>query len=613
MSHHTDHLRTAGKITVYTTFLGIIVFAFIFVFNIGEQSIKHADAQDTATTSVTVLNTPPLWTSDAHEAIESSSNNPTNAGDTVSWSAVGTDSNGENYWLLVCSTNATPTPNSNAAPTCSSGIKWAVSSVTTSGQTATAATTTLASWSEVNTWFAWICDGNAGTPRCNNTYKQGTNATNSSPFEVNHRPSFTALSDNSPANPGQVVTFTSTSADTDVSGTADRVKLFVCSTASFNTTTNTCDATTLASTTVFAASNATSTYTIVIPTQDQNYGAFGYVIDSHGFEASGGSQGADSVLSVNNVAPTVAGATVSLVQASGTDMYLTQEASTTQGFTLSFIASDNNSCDAAGGGAADEVTGYNLSIYRSGIGPSSCFATSTLNANNCYPSGAAPTAWNLSCTASTTSCTGATDTTIVYNCTFPLWYVADPTDGLNGSSTIYFAQDWRAQVKTTDDDGLSGPYGQSTTGVEVKSFLAFALNTLSIAYGSLEPGQNNPFLSATSTVLATGNVGVDKNVEGESMCNGFSQASPCAPSATSTIPESEQHFGISQLAYGSGTSLSSTTPQLVNINVPKSTATSTQATANAYWGIRVPGSITYAGSYTGLNTFYVVLSDPSQW
>ncbi|HEX4798921.1 MAG TPA: hypothetical protein VFV22_00080, partial [Candidatus Paceibacterota bacterium] len=87
MSHHTDHLRTAGKITVYTTFLGIIVFAFIFVFNIGEQSIKHADAQDTATTSVTVLNTPPLWTSDAREVTESSSNNPTNAGDTVSWNA----------------------------------------------------------------------------------------------------------------------------------------------------------------------------------------------------------------------------------------------------------------------------------------------------------------------------------------------------------------------------------------------------------------------------------------------------------------------------------------------------------------------------------------------
>src|SRR5690606_25252609 len=102
-----------------------------------------------------------------------------------------------------------------------------------------------------------------------------------------------------------------------------------------------------------------------------------------------------------------------------------------------------------------------------------------------------------------------------------------------------FAEDWRAKVSAIDDDSAIGPYTQSSTGVEVRSFLAFALNTLNIAYGSLEPGQQNQFLSATTTVLATGNVGVDKNVEGESMCEGFMVASPCAPSATSTIPESE--------------------------------------------------------------------------
>jgi hypothetical protein len=389
--------------------------------------------------------------------------------------------------------------------------------------------------------------------------------------------------------------------------------LIVCATAGFNTATDTCTGTELGSTTVAVSANATTSYTIVIPTQDQNYGAFGYVIDSHGFEASGGSQGTDSVLSVSNVAPNVTAATISLVQASGTDMYITTEASTTQGFTLSFVASDNNSCDAAGGGAGDEIIDYELSIYRSGIGPSTCNATSTFNANNCYPSGVDSTVWNLACTASTTTCTGSTDVDMTYNCTFPLWYVADPTDGVDSDDTVYFAEDWRAQVRTVDDDIATGTYSQSSTGVEVKSFLAFALNTLSIAYGSLEPGQETPILNSTTTVLATGNVGVDKNVEGDSMCEGYLPASPCALSATSTIPESEQRFSTTQDTYSAGTSLSSTTPQLVDINVLKSTSTSTQASANAYWGIRVPGTITYAGNYTGQNTFYAVLSNPAQW
>ena len=613
MSYNTDQLHTAGKITVYTSFIGIIVFIFVFIFNIGESTIHHVDAQSNATTSVTVLNTPPVWTASSTEVIESSQTNPTNAGDVVSWTAVGTDSNAERYYLLICNTNATPTPNSNSAPTCTSGVQWAVSASTTSGSSATAATTTLSGWSESNPWFAWICDGNSGSPRCNNTYSQGTNATNSSPFEVNHRPSFTVFTDNSPANPGQVVTFNSTSSDSDVSGTADTVKLIVCASAGFNTVTDTCTGTLLASSTVLVSANASSTYTIVIPTQDQNYSAFGYVIDNHGFEASGGAQGTDSTLTVSNVAPTVGAATISLVQATTTDMVLTVESAQTTGFTLSFTTSDNNSCDAPGGASGDEITNYALSIYRSGVGSTTCStASGAYNANNCYPSGLATTTWNLSCTPSVASCTGSSDTDMTWSCTFPLWYIADPTDGI-ASTTQYSTQDWRAQVQAIDNNAASGPLSEGSSGVEVTSFLAFALNTLSIAYGALEPGQTNATLSATTTIAATGNVGLDKDVQGSSMCTTYTNASPCAPSATSTIPESEQHFGTSQIAYGSGAPLSSTTAQFVDINVPKSTATSTQATSNAFWGIGVPGTITFAGSYTGQNTFTAIVSNSSQW
>ena len=136
MSYNTDHLRTAGKITVYTTFLGLATFAVVFIFNLGDTRINQADAQQNATTTVTVLNTPPLWTASTTEAVESSTTSPTNAGDQVTWTAVATDSNGEDYYLLICDTSAAPTPNSSAAPNCSSGVQWAVSTATISGTVA---------------------------------------------------------------------------------------------------------------------------------------------------------------------------------------------------------------------------------------------------------------------------------------------------------------------------------------------------------------------------------------------------------------------------------------------------------------------------------------------
>jgi hypothetical protein len=82
MSYNTDHLRTAGKITVYTTLVGVATFAVIFISNLGGGQIAHVDAQSSATTSVRVVNTPPRWTATTTEFIESSATNPTNAGDT---------------------------------------------------------------------------------------------------------------------------------------------------------------------------------------------------------------------------------------------------------------------------------------------------------------------------------------------------------------------------------------------------------------------------------------------------------------------------------------------------------------------------------------------------
>jgi hypothetical protein len=620
MQELPKYLHTAGKITVLTSLIGVVVFAVIFLLNIGAQELQQVEAQGMATTTITVLNTPPQWTIDAEEEAESSTSTPTNSGGEVSWVATAADSNSAPYFLLICDTANTPSPNAaidtanlgTAPPTCSatSTVQWAVSLAASSSDQARAATTTLESFSESNNWYAWVCDDDPVSPRCNAVAKQG-NATTASPFNVNHRPTFTTYSDDSPTVPGAVVTFAASSTDADVTGAADTIQLHVCSTASFSATSSTCNATTLATST-FDATDQVGTYTILIPTRDTNYGAFGYIVDNHGHLATGGQQGADSVLTVGNAAPFVLGGDVTLNN--GLDMTLTIAASETPGFDLQFAASDNNSCLNASAGS--EITGYELSVYRTTVGTSTCYTSGDYDANNCYTSTVATSTWNLACTASSTSCTGATDLDQIYDCTFPLWYIADPTDG-GATNTVHFATDWSAAVAPVDDNNATGTLASGSIGVEVQSFLALTLDTLAIPFGSLEPGALTDPLVASTTIRAMGNVGMDELLSGEAMCGTYSGAATCANSATSTIPENNQVYATSSVTYGSATSsgyiLSSSTPGELEINVEKSTSTATQAFGVTYWGIFVPSSITLAGAYTGENTFIGKTSEPGEW
>ena len=616
MSSLPKTLHTAGKITVLTSLIGVVTFVVMFLLNVGADELRQVQAQGIATTTITVLNTPPAWTIDAEEVIGSSTTTPTNSGVVVSWKATGTDSNGAPYFLLICDSAVPPTPNAaagpgslgTAAPDCSATTtQWAVASGT-SGSVVTTSTTTTEAMAELNDWYAWICDDDPVNPRCNATYKQGTGTT-SSPFNVNHRPTFTAFSDDSPKLPGEAVVFSSTASDADVTGTADTVKLFVCSTNSFNLSTSACTATTLATST-FVASNPTGSYTITIPTRDTDYAAYGFIIDIHGHGATGGSQGTDSVITVSNATPYVNTGDITLNN--GNDMSLTVPAGETTGFTLQFAASDNNSCQTAT--SSDEIVDNEISIFRTNNSTTTCDAIGEHDPNDCYTSTVATSTWNLFCTASSTSCTGPTDTNMIFDCTFPLWYIADPTDA---STTPFYGTNWVAAVAARDDDGALGVLTAGSIVKDVASLLAVELDTAAIPYGALEPGERTDPLAATTTMRATGNVGIDQLLTGEAMCITYTSAITCPNSATSTIRESYQVFATSTVTYGTATSagstLSSTTQKELEINVLKSTSTSTQTSGVTYWGIEVPVSITLAGSYTGENTFYGKVAEAVDW
>jgi len=599
-----NYIQTAGKITVATAISGILIFAFIFLFNAGKTELMRVEAQ-TATTTLQVLNTPPDWTASTTELVESSVSNPTNSGSVVTWTAIGTDPNGTDYHLLICSTAAAPSSTNGGAPRCNGGIQWGVSTATVSGQRAYVSTTTVEGstfLSGANVWYGWICDIANPDARCNSASTQGLNATNSSPFVVNYRPTFTAFSNTSPADPGSAVTFHSTSSDPD----GNNITLVVCSTATFSTTTNNCGANTIATTSGAMTNNAFAIYNLPQVIRDQNYNAFGYLIDEFNHTAIGATQGSNSQITVNNVAPTVASSSISIN--GGAPIVIVTPAGETNGITLSFTTSDANSCRTFDDNF--EMTNFVASLYRAPtLNATTCSGSNAghYDPNNCYTSAVATTTWNISCTASTTSCASAassTDPTMDWNCTFPVWYVTDPTD-----AGPFVADNWRAAIAGVDNNNATGTQTESASGVNVNSnnAMRIPLNT-QIPYGSLEPGQNSGTLSASTTIEAVGNTGLDQNFYAESMCDSFTVMTECVSSATSTIPEDQQRVGTSTVAYSSGFQLSSTTPLLVDINIPKSTSTTTPASLPAYWGIAVPMSITKAGAYTGLNTFQAVTS-----
>jgi len=613
----SHYIQTAGKITVAAAVSGVLAFAFVFLFNAGKTEILRVEAQGSATTTITVLNTPPIWVEFAREEFESSTSSPTNSGTAISWVALADNSGDAPYFLIVCSGSATPTPNAainlsslgTAPPVCTSGVQWGVSTATAASTQARVSTTTteVAPFSgEVLDWYGWVCDDDPTNPRCNNVSSQGINATNSSPFHVNFRPTFTAVDSNSPANPGGVITFFSTSTDGNIVRGPDNIFLYVCNANDFNPTTLDCPSGVLASTSGSVTADASASFTLPSVIQDDSYDAYVFIVDQYRHQAIGGVHASNEGFTVNNVAPTLDISSVSIN--GGLDITLTEGVEQT-GYTLTFTTVDANSC--VNYNNEPEMVGYQVSLLRTGVGTSTCNGTAgAYNPNNCYPSGVATTTWNLSCTASSTSCGG--DNTNPYqpwSCTFPLWFLTDPTD----EDSPFNGQFWAASIAGVDDNNATGSTLIGTNVVRVMSLPALDLLTAQIPYGALEPGDDSGTLNATTTVVSVGNTGINQNLEGESMCPGFAVGSPCGSNASSTIPENRQEFATSSLSYGSGIDLSSTTPQLLESRIRKSTTTSALSSGITYWGIAVPAEITVSGAYTGLNTFYAVLSATSTW
>ncbi len=328
------------------------------------------------------------------------------------------------------------------------------------------------------------------------------------------------------------------------------------------------------------ASNPSCAYSIPSVTPDTAYNAYGYIVDSHNFGATSGTQGSNGAYTVNNVAPVVSAVTLN----GGVAIDLT-EGSTT-GVVLGATITDNNSC---AGGELATIYGY---TYRSDVAYAGCDVSGEANSNYCYP--------EITCTVTGGTCTGTTDASANYTCTANLQYYADPTDIL----TEFPGANWLSTVKVIDNNSATDDT-EVASGVEMNSLTALDVTT-SINYGSLDIGQRNDPLDKITTVTPTGNVGIDTELSGPAnMCTDF-------PTCTgNTIAVSYVKYALAtSTAYASGASLT-TTPTEVELNAAK-VRTGSPATKNVWWGIEIPLGTT-PGSYTGSSTVNAYKGEIVNW
>lgn len=523
---------------------------------------------DTADTSVTVGNVAPEFTVITTD--NSDATNPTNAGDTVTFAATATDANGDQWKLLVCKTEGV------SGTDCDGGAtdRWCVSaSAVDSGSQNTCTYNTTDSDPESNNWYSYACDASA----CSAV--ENTN----SPFKVNHRPSFTVFQDDSPLDPAGTITWTTTASDSDTDGTPDTVSLYVCKENDFTGTA--CGAGGTWCSVTGQASNPSCTATA--PRPDGTYTAYGFVIDNHNFAASGGSQGTDSSVAVNNVAPTISAATVSLLDTDETgDLTLTVEQGETTGFKVTFTVTDNNSCQNISGG--NEIASALTHVRMSEITQAQCDDDAEDNNNNCYANAQNGTGGSCSQTG---TCGGTDDTDIEWTCIFPLQYHADPTT----TGAPKAAYNWVAAVQATDDDSAASSLVDGTGTNEMGKFMSYDLNTTSIAYGTVAP--NNASSGQTTTIEATGNVGLDANLSGTNMCDDYPTCSG------DTIAVGQQKYHLTTLDFNwdtEGTALTTTATE-AEVDCAKTTVTNNPATDDFYWKIKIPLDQP-AKTYTGQDT-----------
>lgn len=262
---------------------------------------------------------------------------------------------------------------------------------------------------------------------------------------------------------------------------------------------------------------------------------------------------------VGNATPSVAA-----VEVNGSTAIVLTENTTTAVYATSTVT-DSNGCS--------EITNVVADFYRSGVTASGCDTNGEDNNNSCYA--------RVACTEVSGTCSGGSDTSADYVCSFSLQYYADPTD-----SGTYSAQTWEASVYAGDGTATSTA---GTDTEEVNTLLSLNV-TSSIDYGTLSANTDTGATNETTTVTNTGNVDQDPELSGTNMTSGGN-----------TIAVGQQEYSATSFTYGAGTDLS-TSPTGFDLSLSQPTSGTAPVADDVLWGIGIPSGQA-SGTYTGTNTF----------
>jgi len=547
-----------------------------------------------------VVNDPPAFDSgyEPWENPESNDTTPTDMDADVTFKATATDPESDGWYLAVCKAEGISPGSAGVAPTCDSGT-WVVSGSSSTSGTEIIETYTITSGETLESyaWYAYACDNNSDSA-CTTAYSNsGRTGTGGTPFSVNHRPTFTAVSDDSGKDPGGTVRVTAdTYNDTDTGGSQDTVSMYVCTTAAFTGGGSpACDVSQWCNVTGVTPT-ATLACDLTVPnpaahgTDVQNY--WPYIVDNHGFTATSGKQGSAEAYDVNDVAPTIsAGPSLN----GGSAISLIGAEKSTKDIDVTVTITDDNGCDDI------DATNTFADVYQYDLVASwdSCNENVEDDDNKCY----ARTICSYD--SGTDACGAMPDITGGYKCTVSFQYYANPTD----ANTPWNDDQWRATLVPGDGQGPNSAGKGDATDVELESFLALdlAAGYTSIAYeanagGDMDPGTNNDPLLEKTRVEATGNCALDVNLYGVVM------------QGTGTdIPIGNQRYasGSSAPTWAEGTVLVASTGEELELNVPK-TITETPEWERIWWGIDIPVGQT-AGGYSGTNTITAIKAEVADW
>lgn len=561
--------------------LGLAFFVISLVF----RFVSSVSADD-ITTSVTVGNDPPAFTTDATctgsypcESPARYTASPVNVGTSTTFRATADEPNSESYYLIVCKTNVF-NENNSGAPTCDSGQTICVSTAAADGVAATCNYSALSGDAEEQAWYAEVCDNNTSDQTCSASTQGNTGGApnEASPLVVNHAPTVTSVNNDaesgSPNNPGTNVVWTSVASDPDTTS-VDTVDLYVCSTNSFNGTA--CAATEYCSQTG-QASNPTCSYAIPAGTDDDAspYTAYGFIVDNHDFDPSVSTQ---SDFYVANVAPTI----LSISTNGGSDITLTGgEYPSTTDISFAVSLQDNNGCN-------DFAAPTSKVIYlSSATNGNAC----TGNVNECYTGSSG--AYAVACNSNST-CSGGTDVSMTYTCTATMQYHTDPSV----ANTPWSAENWLSYFAIADDDAQS--VNSTATGVELN--MLQALNSGNLSYGTMTQGTNDSTLTDSNTLTNTGNTALDSQV---------SSAAAMSDGNGHTIAVNNQRADeTSGTAWASAAVTLSGTGQTIEVDGTKTTVSASPETDAIYWGINIPGG-QFPAAYTGTTTVAAIYSAVGQ-